>query len=69
MGAAKRTDASAGEDASIITPAEMRVIRMFRSVPEASRPQFFQLMTVICESCGWDTGVHPSLQVVRKGGV
>jgi hypothetical protein len=56
-------------DAPTLTPAEMRMVRMFRSVPEAGRPQFFQLMSLICVSCDWGGGVQPSLQAVRKGGV
>ncbi|MFC7515128.1 hypothetical protein ACFQUU_08945 [Herbaspirillum sp. GCM10030257] len=50
------------------TPAEQRALRLFRSVPEASRPQFFELMATVCQACGWASSEMPALRAIRKGG-
>jgi hypothetical protein len=60
--------ALADEKSSSLTPAETRALRLFRSIPEASRPEFFRLMSAICETCGWRADVRPFVRTIEKGG-
>jgi hypothetical protein len=56
------------EKSSSLTPAEMRALRLFRSMPEASRPEFFRLMSAICEACGWSADAQPFVRTIAEGG-
>lgn len=49
-----------------MTPSELRALRLFRSVPEESRPKFFEILELICTSCKWDRAGDHSLQVVQQ---
>jgi hypothetical protein len=56
--------ASAAVEELRITPAEMRAIRLFRSVPEVSRPKFFELMNTVCRACHWSDAAPSPVAII-----
>ncbi|RZI41501.1 hypothetical protein EGT07_18140 [Herbaspirillum sp. HC18] len=56
------------KEINALSPAEMRALRTFRTIPEASRPQFFDLLETVCLACGWTYSEAPVLRAVQNGG-